>query len=192
MKLTASNKKVAHSRPIKKQTENGNSETPTRDRRSARIRLRLNDRQKRAPSAHAHTIVRREHQAHCAHPAVGITSTEPGGLARPRKTICKLKRFVTDLERTTDILCQWYALIAALSRIALAAAIVRIILIGGDVPVCKTCMNCGHRTHRDHRCPDHQCAHCGEQGHIKRFCPDVQCPSALRSFWSREQEELQT
>jgi hypothetical protein len=65
---------------------------------------------------------------------VGITSTEPGGLARPRKTICKLKRFVNDLERSTDILCQWYALIAALSRIALAAAIVRIILIGGDVP----------------------------------------------------------
>jgi len=47
------------------------------------------------------------------------------GRARFRKTICKLKRFVTDLERTTDILCLWFALIAAQSRIALAAAIVR-------------------------------------------------------------------
>jgi hypothetical protein len=87
---------------------------------------------------HVRTIVRREHQARthvrtseesskrtCAHPA-GITSTEPGGLARPRKTICKRNRFVNDLERTTDILCLWYALIAAQSRIALAAAIVRI------------------------------------------------------------------
>ena len=126
--------------------------------------------EQKSPSAHARTNVGREHQAHCAHPAVGITSTEPGGLARPRKTICKLKRFVTDLERTTDILCQWYALIAALSRIALAAAIVRIILIGGDVPVCKTCMNCGHRTHRDHRCPDHQCAHCGASKDFARMC----------------------
>ena len=45
-----------------------------------------------------------------------------------------------------------------------------------DVPVCKSCGNFGHRTHRDRRCPDHKCAHCGEQGHIKRFCPDVQCP----------------
>ena len=88
---------------------------------------------------HERTNVRREHQAPthartsgestkrtCAHPAVGITSTEPGGLARPRKTICKLKRFVTDLERSTDILSLWYALIAALSRIGPAAAIVRI------------------------------------------------------------------
>ena len=45
-----------------------------------------------------------------------------------------------------------------------------------DVPVCKSCGNFGHRTHRDRRCPDHKCAHCGEQGHIRRFCPDVQCP----------------
>ena len=88
---------------------------------------------------HVRTIVRREHQARthvrtseestkrtCAHPAVGITSTELGGLARPRKAICKRNRFVNDLERTTDILCLWYALIAAPSRIALAAAIVRI------------------------------------------------------------------
>ena len=45
-----------------------------------------------------------------------------------------------------------------------------------DVPVCKSCGNFGHRTHRDRRCPDHKCAHCGEQGHSKRFCPDVQCP----------------
>jgi hypothetical protein len=68
-------------------------------------RPRTHERQKRAPSAHSRTNVRREHQAHCAHPAVGITgtSTEPGGLARPRKTICKLKRFVNDLKRTTDI-----------------------------------------------------------------------------------------
>ena len=137
--------------------------------------LKIDGFEQKSPSAHARTNVEREHQAHCAHPAVGITSTEPGGLARPRKTICKLKR-LTDLERTTDILCQWYALIAALSRIALAAAIVRIILIGGDVPVCKTCMNCGHRTHRDHRCPDHHCTHCQKQGHRKRFGPDVQCP----------------
>ena len=36
------------------------------------------------PTGHVRTNVRREHQAHCAHPAVGITSTEPGGLARPR------------------------------------------------------------------------------------------------------------
>ncbi len=49
-------------------------------------------------------------------------------------------------------------------------------LNGGDVPVCNSCGNFGRRTHRDHRCPDHQCAHCGEQGHTKRFCPDVQCP----------------
>ena len=84
---------------------------PTRDRRRARTRSRTYERQKRAPSAHARTIVRREHQAHCAHPAVGITSTEPGGLARLRKTICKLKRFVNDLERSTDILCRWSALI---------------------------------------------------------------------------------
>ena len=49
-------------------------------------------------------------------------------------------------------------------------------LIGGDVPVCKSCGKFGHRTHRDHRCPDHKKAHCGEQGHTKRFCPDVQCP----------------
>ena len=88
------------------------SATPTTDRRRARTRSRTYERQKRAPSAHARTIVRREHQAHCAHPAVGITSTEPGGLARPRKPICKLKRFVTDLERTTDILYIWSALIA--------------------------------------------------------------------------------
>ncbi len=88
------------------------TETRTRrDRRRARTRSRTYERQKRAPSAHARTIVRREHQAHCAHPAVGITSTEPGGLARPRKTICKLKRFVNDLERSTDILCRWSALI---------------------------------------------------------------------------------
>ena len=49
-------------------------------------------------------------------------------------------------------------------------------LIGSDVPVCNSCGNFGHRTQRDHRCPDHKCAHCGEQGHIRRFCPDVQCP----------------
>ena len=83
------------------------SVTPTRDR--TRSLTYSYERQKRAPSAH--TIVRREHQAHCAHPAVGITSTEPGGLARLRKTICKLKRFVNDLERSTDILCRWSALI---------------------------------------------------------------------------------
>ncbi len=66
---------------------------------------------------HVRTIVslRREHQARthvrtseestkrtCAHPAAGITSTELGGLARPRKAICKRNRFVNDLERTTD------------------------------------------------------------------------------------------
>ena len=45
-----------------------------------------------------------------------------------------------------------------------------------DVPVCKSCGNFGHRTHRDRRCPDHDCAHCGEQGHSRRFCPDVLCP----------------
>ena len=49
-------------------------------------------------------------------------------------------------------------------------------LNGGDVPVRKSCGNFGHRTHRDHRCPNHQCDNCGEQGHTKRFCPDVQCP----------------
>ncbi len=69
------------------------SATPTTDRRRARIRSRTYERQKRAPSANARTIVRREHQAHCAHPAVGITSTEPGGLARPRKT--KLNEYKT-------------------------------------------------------------------------------------------------
>ena len=101
---------------IKKQTEkqtekrhSNRSVAPTRDR--TRSRTYSYERQKRAPSAHARTIVRREHQAHCAHPAVGITSTEPGGLARLRKTICKLKRFVNDLERSTDILCRWSALI---------------------------------------------------------------------------------
>ena len=74
---------------------------------------------------HARTNVRTEHQAHCAHPAVGITSTEPGGKAPQNES--KLKRFVNDLERTTDFLCLWYALIVAQSRIAPAAAIVRII-----------------------------------------------------------------
>ena len=77
-------KSAKHTRRIKKQTEKGG--TPTRDRRRARTRSRTYERQKRAPSGNARTIVRREHQAHCAHPAVGITSTEPGGLARPRKT----------------------------------------------------------------------------------------------------------
>ena len=48
--------------------------------------------------------------------------------------------------------------------------------IVGDDPVCKSCGNFGHRSHRDHRCPDHHCAHCRKQGHSKRFCPDVQCP----------------
>ena len=47
--------------------------------------------------------------------------------------------------------------------------------IGCDVPVCKSCGNFGHRTHRNRRCPDHECAHCRKQGHSKRFCPDVQC-----------------
>ena len=49
-------------------------------------------------------------------------------------------------------------------------------IIVGDDPVCKSCGNFGHRSHRDHRCPDHHCAHCRKQGHGKRFCPDVQCP----------------
>ena len=39
--------------------------------------------------------------------------------------------------------------------------------IVGDDPVCKSCGNFGHRTHRDRRCPDHKCAHC--EGHIKRL-----------------------
>ena len=42
-------------------------------------------------------------------------------------------------------------------------------LIGGDVPVCKSCGNFGHRTHRDHRCPDHQCAHVASKGTPKDF-----------------------
>ncbi len=54
---------------IKKQARKA---TPTTDRRRARTRSRTYERQKRAPSAHARTIVRTEHQAHCAHPAVGI------------------------------------------------------------------------------------------------------------------------
>ena len=50
------------------------------------------------------------------------------------------------------------------------------VLIGGDDPVCKSCGNFGHRSHRDHKCPNHHCTHCHKQGHTKRFCPDVQCP----------------
>ncbi len=50
------------------------------------------------------------------------------------------------------------------------------VLIGGDDPVYKSCGNFGHRSHRDHKCPNHHCAHCHKQGHTKRFCPDVQCP----------------
>jgi len=50
------------------------------------------------------------------------------------------------------------------------------VLIGSDDPVCKSCGNFGHRSHRDHKCPNHHCAHCHKQGHTKRFCPDVQCP----------------
>ena len=49
-------------------------------------------------------------------------------------------------------------------------------VIGGDEAVCKSCGNFGHRSHRDHKCPNHHCAHCHKQGHTKRFCPDVQCP----------------
>ena len=115
VKLTALNKNVAQNAfGFKKQRgSKPRSGTPTRSVTPTRDRTRSltysYERQKRAPSAH--TIVRREHQAHCAHPAVGITSTEPGGLARLRKTICKLKRFVNDLERSTDILCRWSALI---------------------------------------------------------------------------------
>ncbi len=86
---------------------------------------------------HARTNVRREHQARThvrtseesAKRTVHIQQwgSHPlslAGRARPRKTICKLKRFVNDLERTIDILCLWYALIVAQRRIALAAAIV--------------------------------------------------------------------
>ena len=32
------------------------------------------------------------------------------------------------------------------------------VLIGGDDPVCKSCGNFGHRSHRDHKCPNHHCA----------------------------------
>ena len=32
------------------------------------------------------------------------------------------------------------------------------VLIGGDGPVCKSCGNFGHRSHRDHKCPNHHCA----------------------------------
>jgi hypothetical protein len=49
-------------------------------------------------------------------------------------------------------------------------------LNGGDDPVCRSCGTFGHRSHRDHKCPNHHCAHCHKQGHTKRFCPDVQCP----------------
>ena len=43
------------------------------------------------------------------------------------------------------------------------------VLFGGDDPVCKSCGNFGHRTHRDHKCPNHHCAHCHEQEHPKDF-----------------------
>ena len=49
-------------------------------------------------------------------------------------------------------------------------------LIGGDEAVCKSCGNFGHRSHSNHKCPNHQCAHCHKQGHTKRFCPEAQCP----------------
>ena len=82
---------------------------PTRDRRRARTRSRTYERQKRAPSAHARTIVRREHRAHCAHPAVGITSTEPGGEGKApqnylqTKTICR--RFGTKHRYPLPMVC---------------------------------------------------------------------------------------
>ena len=38
-----------------------------------------------------------------------------------------------------------------------------------DVPVCKSCGNFGHRTHRDRRCPDHKCAHCGHDHRTPEF-----------------------
>ena len=30
------------------------------------------------------------------------------------------------------------------------------VLIGSDDPVCKSCGNFGQRSHRDHKCPNHQ------------------------------------
>ena len=125
--MQASNKTFAQNctpaLPIKKRTEKRN---PTRDRRRARTLSRTYERQN-----HARTNVRREHHAR-THVRTSEESTERtvhiqqwgshplslAGRARPRKTICKLKRFVNDLERTTDFLCLWYALIVAQSRIA--------------------------------------------------------------------------
>ncbi len=120
---------------------------------------------------HVRTNVRREHQAprHArtseestkrtwrAHPAVGIASTEPGGLARPRKTICKLKRFVNDLERTTDILCMVCAHCGHDHRTENCSNI------------CKLCQVVGHRP-KSANCQFHVCSKCNTVGHSARAC----------------------
>ena len=67
-------------------------------------------------------------------------------------------------------------------------------LIGGDDPVCKSCGNFGHRSHRDHKCPNHHCAalidgtaqHLPGRGSINGAFMHGHCNIALSRVRNRE------
>jgi hypothetical protein len=68
------------------------------------------------------------------------------------------------------------------------------VLIGGDDPVCKSCGNFGHRSHRDHKCPNHHCAvlidgtaqHLPGRGSINGAFMHGHCNVALSRVRNRE------
>jgi hypothetical protein len=67
-------------------------------------------------------------------------------------------------------------------------------LNGGDDPVCKSCGNFGHRSHRDHKCPNHHCAvlidgtaqHLPGRGSINGAFMHGHCNVALSRVRNRE------
>jgi len=67
-------------------------------------------------------------------------------------------------------------------------------LNGGDDPVCKPCGNFGHRSHRDHKCPNHHCAvlidgtaqHLPGRGSINGAFMHGHCNVALSRVRNRE------